>query len=292
LEYARIVAKRYGTDHHEFIVKPDALSVLPELVRRYGEPFADASAVPSYYVARETRKHVTVALNGDGGDENFAGYLRYLPHRFYGMYDLLPPPIRHAAASAVGVLGLANASNTLVRRAAKFIRNGGRDPSERYLQWVCFFDPDAKSAIANDRLARSAGASFHSETLLYDAIREADGPEELDRLLAADVRTYLADDLMVKMDIASMANSLEARSPFLDHRLMELAAQIPADLKLRGTTTKYILKKALKPLLPDEILTRGKRGFGIPVDRWFRGELGPLLRDAVRPDEPALKTWF
>jgi asparagine synthase (glutamine-hydrolysing) len=280
LHHARRVAEHIGAEHHEFVVRPDALEVLPTLVEHYGEPYADSSAIPTYYVARETRRHVTVALNGDGGDECFAGYNRYAAMRLSERYRKIPGVLRERVIrQAVGMLPASESKRAgRVRGLKRFIQAASLPPVERYLNWVSTFNPQAKHELYTDE--------FRHETEAQDARRwlapwftRANGAGVVDAAQLADTMTYLPNDLLVKVDIASMAVSLEARSPFLDHHVIEFAATLPENLKLRGLTTKYILKRTLKKLLPSENLKRGKMGFGVPVGHWFRGQMQGFLRE-------------
>jgi asparagine synthase (glutamine-hydrolysing) len=281
LHHARRVAEHVGADHHEFIVRPDAMEVLPTLVEHYGEPFADSSAIPSYYVSKETRKYVTVALNGDGGDECFAGYQRYAAMSIAQKYANLPATLRDSViANVVGALPGFDARQNPLRKAKRFIAAASLPPVERYLRWVSAFDNAAKQDLYSEAF-RHDTASFRSASILEPWFAKANGAGIVDASLLADTMTYLPNDLLVKMDIASMAVSLEARSPFLDHHLMEFAAGLPEKLKLRRLTTKYLLKRVLRKLVPAENLTRSKMGFGVPIGHWFRGAMQPFLRETL-----------
>jgi asparagine synthase (glutamine-hydrolysing) len=281
LPQARLVAERYGTEHHEFVVRPDAIDVLPRLVWHYGEPYADSSAIPTYYLAELTRRHVTVALNGDAGDENFAGYDRYLGSLLAARFDPYFPALLRRPVSAFGTwLRKGALSKQFRSRAGRFIEGFADRPERRYARWMTHFHPVMKDGlVTRDFQAR---ASLANELEPIDrTFREADGPDLLDRTLAVDVENYLPDDLLVKVDIATMAHGLESRSPFIDHEFMELAARLPSHLKLRGTTKKYLLRRIAASLLPSEIITRPKMGFGVPLDRWFRAELRELAHDTL-----------
>ncbi len=272
INYARTVAEYFKTDHHEFIVKPKAIEILPKLIWHYNEPFADSSALPTYYLARETRKHVTVALNGDGGDENFAGYDRYRANMLASYFDRIPQPLKRVA---VGV-----AEKFPVRKAKKFFQAINESPERRNIRWHCFFDNERKDKLYSEEMKKRL-SYLDTYDYMINVFREAKADDFLDKILYTDINTYLPEDLLVKMDIATMANSLETRSPFLDHELIEFVARIPSNLKLKGLTSKYILKKALKDLLPKEILKRGKMGFGIPIGKWFRKELRDYLKEIL-----------
>ena len=280
LPYARLVAQRYATDHHEFIVKPDAMAVLPELVWHYNEPYADSSAVPTYYLAKMTRQHVTVALNGDAGDENFAGYERYLGMRLATWFDRLPRAVRRGIEIGTRRLPDVGHPRGLYRRGRRFLSAACQDPLRRYTGWVAFFPNQSKHELYTKAFA-AATASRNSVDLLLDAYARAHVKNEVDGILAVDVATYLPDDLLVKVDIASMAHALEARSPLVDHKVMEWAARLPANYKLRGRTTKYLLKQAARSLLPAEVIDRRKQGFGVPINRWFQRELRDMAYDVL-----------
>lgn len=281
LHHARRVAEHFGAEHHEFIVRPDALEVLPILIEHYGEPYADSSAIPTYYVARETRKHVTVALNGDGGDEAFAGYERYAAMRLAETYHRLPAVLRDSIMQqALSWLPSSETKRNRVRDAKRFVQAASLPKVERYLKWVSVFDTQAKQDLYSDSFQRSTQRVVPSE-LLRPWFERANGSGIVDAALLADIKTYLPNDLLVKVDIASMAVSLEARSPFLDHHVIEFAASLPEKYKVRGLTTKYLLKRSLKNLLPAENLTRRKMGFGVPIGHWFRGTLEAFLRDTL-----------
>ncbi len=281
LHHARRVAEHVGADHHEFIVRPDAMEILPTLVEHYGEPFADSSAIPSYYVSKETRAYVTVALNGDGGDECFAGYQRYAAMSIAQKYRNLPAPLRDSVISnVVRALPGFDARQNPLRKAKRFIAAASLPPVERYLRWVSAFDDAAKQGLYSDAF-RHETAAFRTASILEPWFAKANGAGIVDASLLTDTMTYLPNDLLVKMDIAAMTVSLEARSPFLDHHLMEFAAGLPEKLKLRRLTTKYLLKRVLKKLVPAENLNRSKMGFGVPIGHWFRGAMQPFLRETL-----------
>jgi asparagine synthase (glutamine-hydrolysing) len=280
LHHARRVAEHVGTDHHEFIVRPDALELLPTLVEHYGEPYADSSAIPTYYVARETRKHVTVALNGDGGDESFAGYERYAAMRLAESYHRLPALLRNSIVKRVGLIPSSETQRSRARDVKRFIQAASLPKTERYLRWVSVFDTEAKQNLYSESFLQQT-RNISAASILDPWFARANGSGIVDAALLTDIMTYLPNDLLVKVDIATMAVSLEARSPFLDHHVIEFAASLPEKLKLRGLTTKYLLKRILKKLLPAENLDRRKMGFGVPIGHWFRGTLQPFLRETL-----------
>lgn len=277
LAYARKIAQRFGTDHHEFVVKPKALEILPLLVQRYGEPYADSSCIPTYYVSWQTRQYVTVALNGDGGDECFAGYERY---QAMLAAEMIPQPLKAVLLGVSRMLPDSANPRDGLRRIKRFIE-GMRLPFEkRYVRWISIFNEELKARLYTDEYAHIASKAKTNGLLDYflKGLRNVD---PLDRLLNADVHSYLPNDLLVKVDIASMANSLEARSPFLDHKLMEFAAKLPVEYKMKGFVKKYILKKAIKNMIPKENIQRKKMGFGMPVGEWLRTDLRVFLEETL-----------
>ncbi|MGH7368485.1 MAG: asparagine synthase (glutamine-hydrolyzing) [Candidatus Rokuibacteriota bacterium] len=274
LGYARQVARRYGTEHHEYVVTPNALEVLPKLIWHFDEPFADASAIPTYYVSQITRQHVTVALSGDGGDENFAGYRRYaraveLNTRNRGVTALLRPLIALGARILpVGAPGQAYAS--LLAAAGV----------EQYFRLVTYERAETLRRLLSENLQSLADSA--ADATMFSRLEAEIGPGDyVSALQQIDIRTYLPDDILTKVDRVSMAVSLEARVPLLDHVLMEYVATIPSSLKLRSGAGKYLLKRAMADYLPAEILGRRKMGFGVPLGTWFRHELREVVRDVL-----------
>ncbi len=265
LAAARVVAERFGTDHHELVVRPDVANVLPMLVHHYNEPFADSSAVPTYYVSQMTRQHVTVALSGDGGDESFAGYGNYRDVLRWRRADAIPAPLRRAAASMLRALPRTNTSARIRRGAAMA---AGTLPQRFRLQ-TTILKPEEKELAYTPKM-RALLADKPASPIALPWSEEMDA---LDWMTRHDQSFYLPDCLMVKVDIASMANGLEVRAPLLDHIVAEFAATIPSELR----AGKRILKCAMRKLLPEEILARPKQGFALPVAKWLRGELRPLL---------------
>lgn len=275
--YARLIAERFGTEHEELVVNPDAAELLPRLARAYDEPFGDSSALPTYLVCEHARQFVTVALTGDGGDEVFGGYERYHAHALAGRLDALPDAIPRLAARTIRLLPSARTEpRSHAFRAARFLETAGLDSAERYGRLMEVFAAKLRrelytaDALAEIGDARSAGA-----------ILGAPARQGITGLQLLDARTYLPDDLLFKADIASMAHSLELRSPLLDHHVAELALGLPDALKQRGTTGKVALRRAFADVLPAEIATRAKRGFGVPVGRWFREELRSMAGDLL-----------
>lgn len=275
LKYARLVADRFGTDHHEFQVEPHALEIMPRLARHYGDPFGDPSAIPSFYLAELTGRHVTVALNGDGGDESFAGYGRYERSQMIGRLDWLPRPLQRAAPSLTPILGKGGHEGSFRDRGRRLAHAIAMSPWERYCRTLTSFDRHRRSAL----MTRGFEAEVRdrpAEDLLGQLWGSSRAQDPVDRMLDVDINSYLPGDLLPKIDIATMAHSLEARSPFLDHEVMEFAASLPGPAKLNGSNGKAILKAAFRGILPDEVLDRPKMGFGVPLAAWFRNELWDL----------------
>ena len=263
------------------MVHPDAVGIVEKLVWHYDEPFADSSAVPTYYVSQVAREHVTVALAGDGGDENFAGYRRYyFDRRENMMRAMLPHAIRQPLFGTLASLyPKADWAPRVFRGKATF-ENLARAPIEGYFRSVSAFSPELKGQVLHQDPLRELNG-YDSLDVLRDYYRRADTEDPLSRIQYVDIKTYLTDDILVKVDRASMAHSLEVRAPILDHKLMELAASIPSSLKLRGMNGKYIFKKALKQILPASVLHRRKMGFGVPLAHWFRNDLKELAHSVI-----------
>ena len=278
--FARIVTERYGTEHTELVVKAPVTDILPRLVWHYDEPFGDASAVPSYAIAALTRQYVTVVLNGDGGDENFAGYDRYFMHRMLCHGDKVPRQVWRTIAVLTRRLPVAWHHHMFYRRLAKAAELLAQVPERRYVRWFGLCTPEERHHLYTATFRTTVGGS-DPEALFVEVFGQSDAEEWTDAALAADVQLYLADDLLVKMDRATMAHSLEARSPFLDHSLMEFVASLPAHFKLAGRNKKYLLKAALRGVLPDVVLDRPKMGFSAPIAHWFCDELREMAYDVL-----------
>ncbi|MEP7272128.1 MAG: asparagine synthase (glutamine-hydrolyzing) [Acidobacteriota bacterium] len=288
--HAERIAKLWGTDHHQYVVEPKALEILPLLVRHYGEPYADSSAVPTFYVSQLTRAEVTVALNGDGGDESFAGYERYLGNRLAERVRSVPGS-GWIAKELTRLLPASSHPKSRTTQARRFLAVATAAMPERYARWIGYFGREAKDELLTNEFKASLNGS-DPEGWMAALFAAAEGCDPVDAAMAVDIESYLPYDLLVKVDITSMANSLEARSPFLDHEVMEFAARLPVNLKLRGRESKYLLKRAFRDLLPVENVARRKMGFGVPVGEWFRNELRELLRDALLSDEAAARGYF
>lgn len=290
LPYARLVADRYHTDHHEFMVTPDVQALIPELVWHYDEPFADSSAIPTYYVSKLARQFVTVVLTGDGGDENFAGYPRYQNHGEYSLQKEFPgawqrvfkpddrytPFVSGRWRSRIDIRRLLDLNQQRLlyyRRITHF--HEGYQPH--------LYSPEFRQAVSGK----------YGVDIMLEKYRQALADNFLDATLYTDLHLYLPDTLMTKSDISAMTHSLEARMPFLDHQFLEFVARIPPELKLRGgVEAKYILKKAVESYLPAEIIDRPKMGFAVPLDHWFRAELKEMAYDTLLSAQALQRGYF
>jgi asparagine synthase (glutamine-hydrolysing) len=273
--YARLVARRFSTEHHELAVAPDVVSLLPRMVEMYGEPFADSSAIPTFQLAEMARRDVVVALSGDGGDEAFAGYHRYAIEQLAQGVGRLPWPLPELVHAILRRLPGAR-----LRTAREFAAHAWRSPVERYLYLLAHFTRRDKERLLGPALAeraRHGRVARDFERLLA----ASDADDAINRLLDLDTQTYLPDDIFTKVDIASMAHALEVRAPFADHLLLEHMAQLSGALKLRGFRGKQLLRRAVRDLLPASILARRKKGFDLPVDRWLREDLFDLSHDLL-----------
>jgi asparagine synthase (glutamine-hydrolysing) len=282
LDDARLVAERYGTDHHELVLRPDAALLLPALADAFDEPFADSSALPTYLVSQLAASEVKVALSGEGGDELFGGYYTYAA-------DLLAArvgPLARLARPLVKRLPSSDAKASFDYRAKRFVRAAHLPPLERHHGWKEIFSADARAALTGRRTA------FDPVDLLRARYEETRGADTLSRLQDVDLGIYLVDDLLVKTDRASMAHSLEARVPYLDTVVTNLALALPTRHKVRGLGKKVLLRKAAEPLLPRRIVHGRKRGFSIPAAAWLRGDLVPFARDTLSPDRLRRQGYF
>jgi len=261
-------------------VRPDATAIVPKLVWHYSEPYADSSAVPTYYLSQLTRQHVTVALNGDAGDENFAGYDRYLANVLGARYRRLPRVVQSSMQALVKRIPASGGPRTSLSRLKRLFEGFAEPTERRYARWMMHFHPSLKRHLCTPAFLEASG-NRDSVEIITAAYESSDADNLVDATLDVDVNSYLPDDLLVKVDIATMAHGLEGRSPFLDHEFMEFAASLPADLKLRGRTKKYLLKRAARQLLPDAIIDRPKMGFGVPLDHWFRKDLKAMAYDLL-----------
>jgi asparagine synthase (glutamine-hydrolysing) len=274
LELARLVAKRYGTDHHELILRPDAVDLLPRLVEAFDEPFGDSSALPTYLVSQLAADTVKVVLSGEGGDELFGGYYTYVADRLAPRVGRATPLLR----PLVELLPSSSEKVSFDYKAKRFVRGAHLPPVERHHAWKEIFSPEAQDELL------SAPRTSDPVDVYRARYAETEGAEEMARLQDLDLGIYLVDDLLVKTDRASMAHSLEARVPFLDPVVAELALALETKQKVRGFSKKRLLRRAAAPLIPREILRGRKQGFSIPVAAWLRGDLAPFARDVLAPE--------
>ncbi len=275
LPYARLVAERYHTDHHELMVDPDMASLLPSVIRHHGEPFGDTSAIPTRYLCQMTRRNVVVALSGDAGDEVFGGYRRYVWAHVADVIRRLPAGM--GAAVAATLRAVPGAPLRWLRRFGKAVAS---DEASAYLEFIGHFPIDERTALYTPDLAHRF-ASDETAHRFAQRLGAIPAGAAVDRLSALDLQTYLPDDILTKVDIASMTCGLEARAPLVDHRVVELGAWLPASAKLRDMEGKALFKKAFEDLLPPAILERGKRGFALPTRRWLGGRLHGFARETL-----------
>ncbi len=272
LKFARMAAERFRTEHREFVVTPDLVDVVDELVWHFDEPFADSSALPTYMVSKMARDFVTVVLSGDGGDELFAGYTRYAIDKRRSGLGKLPASIRR------GLLRPLSEALPAGAKGRNFLYNSSLDAVDRYIDSVSHFGRLSKSDLLTPQTR--SGLNGGPEALFRELAAIPGSDDPTDRLLYLDSKTYLPSDILVKVDRMSMAASLEARGPLLDHELIEFVQTIPVSMKLKGLETKYIFKKAMEGIVPNEILYREKQGFGVPINEWINSE----LKDRINED--------
>ena len=289
-KYARRIAKLFKTDHHEFEVEPKALEILPLLIKHFDEPFADSSAIPTYYLSKLARQHVTVCLSGTGGDELFAGYRRYLVETLFRRYQKYPKSIQSLAMQLAKWLPVSRASalKEYFLLLKRFLACQDTSPMLRHISMMTCFSDDMKRELCSETLMRE----WTPEHPIAKQYKKTDALDDLTRTLSADFYTYLPEDLLVKEDRMTMAASLEGRVPFLDVELMEYVASIPSSLKAYNLTTKYIFKEAMRPLLPSAIIDRRKHGFGVPVGEWFKNELKPYATEVFQDSRTQQRGFF
>ncbi len=282
--YARSVAKYLGTDHHEERLSSNlAANLIGEIGSWMDEPFSDPSLVPTYLLSRFTRKHVTVALGGDGGDELFAGYQMYRGHHWAEIYTKLPLPLQRGLIEPlVRLLPVKTKNLSLDYKALRFVTGARYDLVTRHHVWFGSFTPEQQNQLLTAEAAAASDGDIYRDARRM--VSECDAETLLERMQNLDTQLYLAEDILTKVDRASMAVSLEVRAPFLDPNVAEFAASLPANYKLRGGKSKYILKRAVKDLLPRYVTRRSKKGFGVPVAEWLKGKLKPLARDLLSPE--------
>ncbi|PID57387.1 asparagine synthase (glutamine-hydrolyzing) [candidate division KSB3 bacterium] len=286
-KFARKIVKQFNTQHHEFEVEPRVLEILPTLVKSFDEPFADSSAIPSYYLSAMARQHVTVCLSGTGGDELFGGYRRYLIETLFKHYQRYPKSIQGMAMNMSKMLPASRKSALkeyflLLKRFLSCQEESS--PMLRHLNMMSCFTDDAREALFSARLTEAFLEMPHPLEIHYKKTADMD---DLARTLFTDFHSYLPDDLLVKEDRMTMAASLEGRLPFLDHEFVEYVAAIPSSLKVRNLTTKYIFKEAMRPTLPASIIDRRKHGFAVPIGEWFKRELKDYAHDVFQDTKTA-----
>ena len=280
-KYFRRAATFFETDHHEEVLAPQKLiEIIPAVASILDEPLADASIMPTYLLSRFTKGYVKVALGGDGGDELFAGYPTYQAFLLSRYYEKLPRGMQSFVEAVVTKLPVSFDNMSFDFRAKKFITGIAYPPMERNYIWLGTFSPDMKKRLVTNRIGEEWG-DFNSFHVLHDYLNGKVFSSELGKLLYLDTKLYLQEGVLAKVDRASMAHGLEVRIPFLDHRFVELVTGLPERLKLKGFTTKYIWKKAIKDRIPNEIKKRGKKGFGIPIAKWLCGELKGLMLEML-----------
>jgi asparagine synthase (glutamine-hydrolysing) len=289
--YARLVAERFGTTHTELVVKAPVTDILPRLVWHYDEPFGDTSAVPSYAIAELTSQHVTVVLNGDGGDENFAGYEWYVKDLLVRRGEVIPLWLRQWIASWGRGLSSVRRQHRLLRKITHLTELLAMSPAHRYAYWMEHFSPEARQRLYTSSFGAQVIES-NPEGLFGEAFARSNTEEWVDTMLDTDVNLFLPEDLLVKIDRATMAHSLEARSPFLDHELMEFVASLPACFKLTGGQQKRVLKAAFCDVLPAAVLKRPKMGFCVPLARWFREDLREMAHDVLLAPRAMQRGYF
>lgn len=294
LNYARLIAKTFNTEHHEFIIKPNAVELTENLIHFLDEPFGDFSIFPTYLVSKMAREYVTVVLSGDGGDELFAGYDPYIADRYYKTYSRIPALLRSKLIPDLAeMIPPSPKKKGLINKIKRFVEGTKLPEDLRHTRWMIFmlehekdllYNKDMKSGLIEKDSYKFIRNYFSNIKYLQD--------DQTSQQLYVDIKTYLVDDILVKVDRMSMATSLEARVPFLDHRFVELSARIPSDMKLRNKQTKYILKKAMEDLLPHDILYRGKEGFSIPIKNWLKSDLKPMMTDVLAADKIKREGFF
>ncbi len=268
LKYARLTAEHFKTDHHEFILTPDFVSIVDDLIWHFDEPFADPSSLPTYMVSKMAREFVTVVLSGDGGDELFAGYTRYVANRERSGFERLPKSVRR------GLIGPLSEALPHGVRGKNYLFNISLDAAGRYIDSISHFNGPKKRKLYSSEIKNKMNGSFErGEKLFHEIAGSVKSDDVVENLLYLDSKTYLPADILTKVDRMSMASSLEARSPLLDHELIEYVTRIPSHMKLKGSETKYIFKKAIEGLVPREILYREKQGFGVPIGEWINLQL-------------------
>ncbi len=292
LEYARLIAEHFETEHHEFIIEPRAVDLISRLINSLDEPIADFSIFPTFLVSEMARQHVTVALSGDGGDELFAGYDTYIADRICRQYQHLPLALRNGLIlKALRMIPPTSKKKGLINSAKRFAEGAALPEDLHHVRWMTFLSNEEKNLLFDDHVKFHLNGRdpFTTVRSLFD---RSGTDDLLHQQLYVDINFYLPEDILVKVDRMSMATSLEARVPFLDHRIVEFSATIPSRKKLKGFNTKYILKKAMADILPKKILHRGKEGFSIPIKEWLKEELKPMMLDLLSEERIKREGYF
>ena len=292
LSYARYIAQYFRTHHHDQVIQPQIVSLVEKLIHHCDEPLGDFSLFPTYLVSAFARQYVTVALSGDGGDELFAGYDHYKAQRLDGYYRLLPRIVReHVITYLLERIPPTAQKKGIINKAKRFVEGAALPADLQHTRWMTFFTPAEKRQLYQPEIQTEL-KDVDTHAFMRQFLSKNGISDQLGEQLLLDLKTYMVDDILVKVDRMSMATSLEVRVPFLDHRVVELAALIPSELKLKGSSSKYILKKAMSRLLPQTILNKKKEGFSIPIKNWLREELRPLLLDTLSRDRVKARGYF
>jgi asparagine synthase (glutamine-hydrolysing) len=281
---AREVAEKFGTQHQEFIVKPDLVDILPKSIKHFDEPFADSSFIPNYYISQLAREKVKVALSGLGGDELSAGYVRYLGVILGEYYNKLPSSLKRMIKSLITSLPQVSGDNPIISRAKRFVKGVALLAQHSYLEYISAFNQEDLSKLLSGDV-RKETEKYDPQQSFFSYFSHAESDDMLNKMLFLDFKTYLPDDLLTLTDRMSMAHSLEIRVPFLDHQLIEFLATVPPQLKIKNLQKKYIHKKAVSKILPKEILQKKKKGFSLPLGSWFRKELKEFVQEVLTQDQ-------
>ncbi len=290
-QYAKIISQKFNTNHHEFIVEPDIINILPKIIYYYNEPYSDSSAIPTFYLAENTKNYVKVVLNGDGGDESFGGYERYFANKIIQYFRMLPKSIKKFPLNVFSLLPESTENKNLIKRTKRFIQALNLPEGHQYFKWLLHFDENEKRKLYTEDFLKIV-EGINSYDLFFKIYNSQSCNDIVDKTIATDIQTYLSDDLLVKMDRATMANSIEARSPLLDQKIVEFSATIPSTYKIRFNQLKYILKKAYWDVIPQQILRRGKMGFGVPIGKWFRSSLKDFVKSVLLDKKTLERGYF
>ena len=280
---AKKVAEKFKTQHHEFVVKPDLVDILPKCITYFDEPFADSSFIPNYYISQLTREKVKVALSGLGGDELSAGYVRYLGVILAKYYNKLPSSLKLMIKGLINFLPETSGDNPVISRAKRFVKGATLPAQYSYLEYISAFNQEDLNNLFSGEV-RKETEKYNPQERFFSYFSQAESDDMLNKMLFLDSKTYLPDDLLTLTDKMSMAHSLEVRVPFLDHQLIEFLATVPPRLKIKNLQKKYIHRKAVSKILPKEILQKKKKGFSLPLGSWFRKELRGFVQEVLTQD--------